>query len=166
MSPRAAWRLESLGFPDVRDYAGGKLDWLAFDLPIQGAQAAVPRIASAMRADAPTCRLDDPVTKALDAIAAGDWSWCGVLNAEGIVLGRLRRKDAEAAPSGALAVEVMEEGPATYRPDVPCEELVEAMVAGGFELAFVSDPDGRWRGLVSREDAEAKLRESRPGAAG
>jgi rhodanese-related sulfurtransferase len=29
LSPRAAWRLESLGFKEVYDYAGGKADWLA-----------------------------------------------------------------------------------------------------------------------------------------
>jgi CBS domain-containing protein len=114
-----------------------------------------------MQADAPTCRLDDPVTTALLAMAAGGWSWCAVLNSEGIVLGRLRRTDAETAPTRAVAVDVMEEGPSTYRPDVPLEELVEAMKSGSFELAIVSDPDGRWRGLVSRQDAEAKLDEWR-----
>jgi hypothetical protein len=27
MSPRAAWRLESIGFGQVYDYAAGKADW-------------------------------------------------------------------------------------------------------------------------------------------
>jgi 3-mercaptopyruvate sulfurtransferase SseA len=29
MSPRAAWRLKTLGFERVYDYVGGKADWLA-----------------------------------------------------------------------------------------------------------------------------------------
>jgi hypothetical protein len=29
MSARAAWRLEGLGFPQVRRYTPGKMDWLA-----------------------------------------------------------------------------------------------------------------------------------------
>ena len=51
----------------------------------------------------------------------------------------------------------MEEGPSTYRPSVPCAELVEQMKSGGFELAFITDPDGRWLGLVSRLSLESAL---------
>jgi hypothetical protein len=36
MSPRAAWRLEAAGFGPVYDYAAGKADWLAADLPFEG----------------------------------------------------------------------------------------------------------------------------------
>ncbi len=36
MSPRAAWRLEAAGFGPVYDYAAGKTDWLAADLPFEG----------------------------------------------------------------------------------------------------------------------------------
>ena len=36
MSPRAAWRLEEAGFGPVYDYAAGKTDWLAADLPFDG----------------------------------------------------------------------------------------------------------------------------------
>src|SRR6266851_3065403 len=37
MSPRAAWRLEAAGFGPVYDYVAGKSDWLAADLPFEGA---------------------------------------------------------------------------------------------------------------------------------
>jgi CBS-domain-containing membrane protein len=36
MSPRAAWRLEAAGFGPVHEYAAGKADWLAADLPFDG----------------------------------------------------------------------------------------------------------------------------------
>ena len=36
MSPRAAWLLEATGFGPVYDYAAGKADWLAADLPFEG----------------------------------------------------------------------------------------------------------------------------------
>ncbi len=36
MSPRAAWRLEASGFSPAHDYAAGKADWLAADLPFEG----------------------------------------------------------------------------------------------------------------------------------
>ena len=42
MSPRAAWRLETLGFERVYDYVGGKADWLGHALPREGEAASVP----------------------------------------------------------------------------------------------------------------------------
>ena len=41
MSPRAACRLETLGFASVDDYVGGKEDWLAHELPTEGELAAL-----------------------------------------------------------------------------------------------------------------------------
>jgi len=49
MSPRAAWRLESLGFKDVSDYVDGKLDWMAAGLPMEGTNAERLRAAEAAR---------------------------------------------------------------------------------------------------------------------
>lgn len=143
------------------DYEGGKLDWMAFDLPVEGTQAAVPIISAAMRRDAPSCRLFEPASVAIERMAAGGWTWCAVLNDEGVVLGRVRREKAEGAPEGSSAAAVMDEGPSTYRPDLPCEEMVESMKEGGFELAFVTASDGRWLGLVSRRACESLLEKSR-----
>jgi hypothetical protein len=54
MSPRAACRLETLGFPEVHDYVAGKADWLAHGRPTEGAQAAVPRAHNLLRTDVVT----------------------------------------------------------------------------------------------------------------
>ena len=61
MSPRAAWRLESLGFREVYDYAAGEADWFAGGLPREGRDAAIPRAGDVARRDVPTCGLDDRV---------------------------------------------------------------------------------------------------------
>jgi hypothetical protein len=61
MSPRAACRLETLGFVDVYDYVPGKLDWLAHNLPVEGEQAGVATAGRLARDDAATCRLEEPV---------------------------------------------------------------------------------------------------------
>ncbi len=48
MSPRAAWRLESLGFTRVYDYVAGKVDWFAAGFPREGRLAqAMPLVAMA-----------------------------------------------------------------------------------------------------------------------
>jgi CBS domain-containing protein len=89
------------------------------------------------------------------------WSLCAVVNEEGILLGRLRRRQLDQNPE-ARADQVMENGPSTYRPDSTAKELLERMKSRGFESAFVADPDGRLWGLVSRVDLEGALGEARP----
>jgi CBS domain-containing protein len=165
MSPRAAWRLEGLGFREVYDYEGGKLDWMAFGLPVEGREASVPKAGDVVRRDAPTCLPGDQVGQALRRMSAG-WSAVAVVNEAGVVLGKLRRKDVEGRPEGLKAEQVMENGPSTYRPSVPCEEIVDAMKSGEFESAIITDSDGRWIGLLSRQDAEAALEEWRTKEAG
>ena len=156
MSPRAAARLETLGFQRVFDYKGGKSDWLAFGYLVERGES-VPTAADAIIPDAPTCGLDTPVTAIRERMATGGWSWAVVIDERRIVLGRIRREDVDSAEGDATADSVMEEGPSTYRPSVPCAELVERMKSRGFELALITDPDGRWLGLTSRLAAEALL---------
>jgi predicted transcriptional regulator len=156
MSPRAASRLKTLGFNEVYDYEGGKADWLAFGYPVERGKAT-PTVADAITADAPTFSLDTPIAEIRERMGIGGWSWAAVIDDQNVVLGRIRREDVDSAAREAKADSVMEEGPSTYRPSVPCAELVERMKSGGFELAFITDPDGRWLGLVSRLSAEALL---------
>jgi hypothetical protein len=43
MSPRAASRLESIGFEQVCDYVAGKADWGSAGLALEGAQGSETR---------------------------------------------------------------------------------------------------------------------------
>jgi len=153
VSPRAAARLEQLGFTEVYDYAGGKVDWLDAELPSEGDG---PLVADAYQRGVPTCRPEQTIGQARQLFTEG-WVWVVVVNADGVVLGRLRRTCLGDDPD-ALAGDVMELGPSTYRPSVPLAELVPKMKSGGFENALVTDPDGRLRGLLSRAAAEAALK--------
>src|SRR5438874_4846002 len=63
MSPRAAWRLESIGFTRVYDYVAGKADCGSFGLTLEGRNDSRTRAASIVRADTPTCRLDEQVAE-------------------------------------------------------------------------------------------------------
>src|SRR5205807_473692 len=61
MSPRAACRLDALGFAEVYDYVAGKADWLAHGLPVEGEQADAATAGRAAREEVVTCRPQDPV---------------------------------------------------------------------------------------------------------
>ena len=158
MSPRAAWRLESLGFTQVFEYVAGKADWLASGLPIEGKMANYCRAGSVARADVPTCRLTDRVADALKQVQASDHCVCVVTNDEGVVLGRLGERALLTDPEG-LVEQVMESGPTTTRPDDPLEAITERLRGRGVDSILVTTPDGRLVGILYLEDAERILAE-------
>src|SRR2546426_8658932 len=102
MSPRAAWRLESLGFPEVYEYRGGKADWLAAGLPTEGTGSRKPRVLEFVRRDVPTCRLGETVADAAARATAAGSDVCMVVNEQDILLGRLDPKELQS--DGALLV--------------------------------------------------------------
>jgi len=99
MSPRAAWRLESLGFGEVYDYAAGKADWLAWGLPREGTSAGIPTVGDLARRDVPTCGLGETLGAIRQRIRAAGWEECVVTNDRRIVLGLLRGKGLDADPA-------------------------------------------------------------------
>lgn len=137
MSPRAAWRLERLGFT-VHDYAAGKVDWLAAGLPTVRATAGARRALDAADRQPPTCAPDTPVGE----LAGGSVL---VINDEGIVLGRVR---ADNRQQGARAEDVMEPGPTTVRAHEPLDELLDRMRRRTVAEIVVTTPEGRLLGVV------------------
>jgi CBS domain-containing protein len=115
---------------------------------MEGRRAAEPTIATVIRSDVPRFGLNERASTMRDAMRSGGWEWAAVVNARGVLLGRVRARDLD--DPNAKAEDVMEEGPSTYRPNVGLDELLRRMLDHRFEMAFVTDPDGRLRGLVTR----------------
>src|SRR5437660_11673251 len=116
MSPRAAWRLESLGFSEVYDFVPGKVDWIARDLPIEGTDAGKPTAGRLARRDVATCSIDETIGVARRR-SAGRGDVCVVVNAQRVVFGMLRDKEL-AAPDETVVGNVLRPGPSTFRPNV------------------------------------------------
>src|SRR5919197_56123 len=91
MSPRAAWRLESMGFAQVYDYAAGKLDWLAAGLPSEGSNARRPRAGDVARRDVPTCGLDERLGEVARRVWAAGWDACVVVNRPHVPIAEMAR---------------------------------------------------------------------------
>jgi len=152
MSPRAAWRLETLGFKSVSDYVDGKLDWMAAGLPTAGTNAERPRAADLARKDAPTCRLHERLGDVSERAAAGGWEAAIVVNEERVVLGLLRKK--ELAGDAAQPVErAMRPGPSTFRSYVAIAEVAAVMAEHSVDSSPITTSDGRLVGLLLKEDA-------------
>jgi hypothetical protein len=158
MSPRAAWRLEALGFEHVADYAGGKADWLAHALPREGENADVPYAGELVDAEPPTCRLGDTLGGLTTLLTGSGYGYCLVLNEQRIVLGRVRKSALETNDTNASAESVMEPGPSTNRPNTPARELAERLGKRGLKTSIITTPDGSLLGVFHRTDAELELR--------
>jgi CBS domain-containing protein len=159
MSPRAAWRLEGIGFEKVYDYAPGKADWSASGFATEGTLADVTTIGKAARRDIPICSPAEKVGAARERARKAGQDRCVVVNEERVVLGLLREKEL-AADTETIVEEVMRNGPATFRPDEPVEKLVKQMRERGASAVLVTTSDGRLVGLLYREDAERWVAEA------
>src|SRR5262249_23506170 len=105
-------------------------------------------------ADPPTCAPDDRLQVVRGRLGA--WDTCFVLDAERLLLGRLGRA-ALASDDDVSAEEAMTDGPSTIRPSARLDWSIARMDKNDLSNLPVTTSDGRFLGLLTREDAEAAL---------
>jgi CBS domain-containing protein len=108
--------------------------------------------------EVPTCRLEDDLKSALARARAAGLEGCVVVNAAGVVLGRVRVGAAD-GDTGQSIDAVMESGPGTVRPSEELEGLVARMQKKGINQILVTTSDGRLVGIMRRDDAERLLQQ-------
>ncbi len=156
MSPRAAARLASIGFPRVYDYVAGKADWGSAGLPLEGSSGSETRAGAHARRDVPTCRLDEPLAQIRERVEQADWDTCFVVDQEGVVLGRIGRSALQR--DDELSVEqAMTPGPSTIRPSARLNDVVARMRKQNLSNLPVTTSNGQLVGLLAREDAERAI---------
>jgi CBS domain-containing protein len=148
MSPRAAWRLEATGFGPVYDYAAGKADWLAADLPFEGTAELAGMFT---RRGVAAVAADTPVTEALGLLDTQGFGPVVVLNQAGVVMGAAYR-DMLASAGDAEAGSVMRFGVSTVRPSEDAAALAHRMGDRGVTRVVVTRPDGTLVGLFFAAD--------------
>lgn len=152
MSPRAACRLEALGFDRVYDYVDGIADWKAAGLPVEGDTKPAPRALDAVRNDVPTCRPDETLATVRSRVSERGWDICVVLDCDELAIGRIRGSGLDASPDRQVA-DVMEPGPSTVRADTPLQPLVERLQERDAHSVIVTTPQGRLLGILLRDEA-------------
>jgi CBS domain-containing protein len=143
-------RLETLGFRRVYDYVAGKKSWGSFGLPREGTNVPARSAGDVARRDVPTCRRDERLADVQKRVREAGWDTCIVVEADGIVLGRLGR-NALSSNEDVSAEEAMTAGPSTVRPSIGAAALLERNLTS----FLVTTPDGRLVGLVRRSDLES-----------
>jgi CBS domain-containing protein len=152
MAPRAAARLETLGFAEVYEYKAGKLDWMSAGLPTEGENSLQPRAGDAARKDVPVCSLTERLGDVRDRVVATGWDAAIVINGDRVVLGLLRSKELTKDP--ALSIEqAMRPSPSTFRPYVSLHEMAHFMEEHKLDSSPITTSDGRLVGLLYRTDA-------------
>ena len=160
MSPRAAWQLDAMGFTDVYDYVNGKVEWMLQGLPVDGAgphYAMAGEVATTERLH--TCELGTTIGDSSRAVNHSGDTFCVVLNDEGVVLGRLRKKHLDET-SDATVERVMETGPTTVRPEESAKALLERMDRRSVEAVVVTTKKGVLVGVARRKDLRRLVEQS------
>ena len=156
MSPRAPWRLESIGFSCVYDFVAGKADWGSFGLPLEGRRDSSTRVGTHLRVDGPTCTLDESLRDVCERVRAAGEDTCFVVNEQRIVLGRLGRA-ALARDDDVTVEDAMSAGPSTVRPSLDLTAAGERMRKQNLTNLPVTRSDGVLLGLIRRHDADRAL---------
>jgi len=156
MSPRAAWRLETLGFAEFYDYIDGKVDWMAAGLPTEGTNAQKPRAGDIARKDVPTCGLTEKLGEVATRVRALGWDAVVVVNEQRVVLGLLRTKELAADPEQSIE-KAMRPGPSNFRPYVSLHDMLHFMIDHKLESSPITTSDGRLVGLLMQKDAAAEM---------
>jgi rhodanese-related sulfurtransferase len=151
MSPRAAARLETLGY-DAYDYALSKVDWMAHGLPIEVTEATHPTALALIRDDVATCTLDESPDDIAVRIDASRYGFALALSRDRVVLGRVRRSRLDDAVANVESA--LEPGPSTIRPHTTIEELNERLARSEIQTLIVTDPEGKLFGVVRRDDVD------------
>jgi Mg/Co/Ni transporter MgtE len=156
MSPRAAARLEALGFTQLYDYVAGKADWGSFGLPLEGRRPSSTRVGAHVRTDVPACGPAGRMTELRERVRAADWDTCFVTNQQRVVVGRLGRA-ALAGDDDVSVEEAMTLGPSTVRPSLELDKAIDRMRRQHLTSLPVTRSDGVLVGIIRRADAERVL---------
>lgn len=156
MSPRAACRLETLGFEQVFDYAPGKAEWLGHGLPVEGTEADAITAGRLVHEDVVRASLGDPVGAVRDRVEGSPFPLAVVVSGDGVVLGRLGTEALDSAPELPVE-EVMQSGPPTMRPHVDLQEALGRLRRNELEHGLVTTADGKLMGLISRAEVARQL---------
>jgi CBS domain-containing protein len=152
MAPRAAARLETLGFEGVSHYVGGKLDWMAAGLPTEGDNSTRPRAGTVARMNVPVCSLEERLGDVAVRVRKAGWDAAVAVDENHIVLGLLRARELDKDVSLTIE-EAMRPGPSTFRPYVPIKEMADHMNKKNLDNSPITTSDGKLVGLLYRSDA-------------
>ena len=161
MSPRAAARLETLGFEDVYDYVAGKTDWTACGLPLEGRPKDLKLVSDLLNTEVATSRPTEKTGEVAKRIRSQGYNYCPVVNESDIVLGLFRIPSAPTHSEDAVE-DQMQLGPTTFRANTSVDQAAAFMAKNNRSEVLITSSDGKFLGVLTREVADHAVHELGP----
>jgi len=131
----------------VYDYVDGKVDWMAYGLPVEGDDG--PFLGDQLD-EVPTCDVALDVAAARRALDGSGGDEVVLVDATGLAVGAVDREALEGRDDDVALLEVLQPVPSSVRPSVTVASVAEA--GGGERLVTTSD--GRLLGRATVEPAD------------
>ena len=131
------------------DYVAGKMDWLAADLPFEGAAQLAGMFT---RRGVAMAREGTPAAEALRLLEAQGFGPVMVLHQAGVVMGAAYRAGLASAAGQDAVGSVMRFGVSTVRPSEDAAALAHRMGHADVTRVVVTRPDGTLIGLFFAAD--------------
>ncbi len=128
------------------DYVDGKVDWMAFGLPVEGEDG--PFLGDQL-APVVTCAVTQTVADARRELSGADDDAVVIVEADGLAVGEVDEEALAGQPDDTVLLEVLRPVPSTVRPSVTVASVAE----GGGGGPLVTDSDGRLLGRATLEPA-------------
>ena len=128
------------------DYVDGKVDWMAFGLPVEGEDG--PFLGDQV-APVATCAVTQTVADARRELSGAGDEAVVIVEADGLAVGEVDENALAGQPDATVLLEVLRPVPSTVRPSV----TVASVADGGGGGPLVTDSDGRLLGRATVEAA-------------
>ena len=128
------------------DYVDGKVDWMAFGLPVEGEDG--PFLGDQL-APVATCAVTQTVADARRGLSGAGDDAVVIVEADGLAVGEVDAKALDGQPDDTALLEVLRPVPSTVRPSVTVASVAE----GGGGSPLVTDSDGRLLGRATVDAA-------------
>lgn len=131
------------------DYLAGKLDWLAYGLPVERSDPVALTILDQLYRNVPTARITETVGEFRSRLKDRGKFPIPVVNDQNILLGLIDTPFKDIDPTTPIS-ELMNPGPMTVRPFVTIASAEDRLTKQHLEAALVTSSDGKLMGIFHR----------------
>lgn len=126
----------------------GKLDWLAFGLPVERAQHKEQILIDCLERNVPAAKVTETIDEVLPQLQKSKFGMLPITNDRNILLGLITDRSLQGADLDTPVADVMSLGPTTMRPYTPVESAVKSL-GEQTQAIPVTSSDGKLLGLFS-----------------
>jgi predicted transcriptional regulator len=124
----------------------GKMDWLAYGLPMEKKPRGVTMLVEHLQKEFPIARLNDPAGDVQLRLEQAGSRMCPVLSEDGVLLGVFAPLNGSIEPSTPVK-NVMDPAPTTVRPSVSIDNAIKQLAKNKAEELLVTSSDGKLLGM-------------------